>query len=155
MSVSWLSDQCVGDWLTGRPLSRDNLFNCSLRSRCLFMVPLPCSDSHTWEALGRGREGGKRGGVEDRRRGRKSTRNTSCPAGHVSAFRRAFTFYMGSESKSRAAEAAVSGIDTAAVFFFFCHYIYSLLFFLSHFVLFLSPSLEIHASTGAEAWSSP
>lgn len=59
--MSWQSDQsdrpCVEDWLTGRLLSRDNLFKCSFLSRCLFMVPLPCGDSHTWEAL----EGGKRG----------------------------------------------------------------------------------------------
>lgn len=51
----------VEDRLTGTLLSRYNLFNCSLLSRCLFMVPLPCSDPpHTWEAL----EGGNRGRSE-------------------------------------------------------------------------------------------
>lgn len=67
------------------------------------MVPVPCSDTNTWETL----EGGKRGGVEDRRRARKSTRNTSCPVGFISTVKRAFTFYMRSESKSRATEAAI------------------------------------------------
>lgn len=45
------------------------------------MLPLPCSDPHTWEVL----EGGARGGVEHRRTVNKSTMKTSYPVGHVSA----------------------------------------------------------------------
>lgn len=104
---------------------------------------------------GGGGGGGKRGGVADRRRGRKSTRSTSCPAGHVSAVRRAFTFYMRSESKSRAAEAAVSGTVTAAVIFLCCHYTCSLLFFLSHFFQSLSQCLLLKFKPARERKCGP
>ncbi len=86
---------------------------------------------------------GTGGGVEERGRGRKSTRNTSHPLGRVSAITRALTFYMRSESNSGAAEAAVSNKVTAADLFF-CYSISFLLFFFS-----------CYTSTKAEVWTSP
>lgn len=97
-----------------------------------------------------GSPGGRERGRSGRGRGgRKSTRNTSCPVGQVSAVGRALTFFMGDQSpKSRDAEAAPVSLSR--------HSIPALLFLSlpSSSVAARSP-LEIRARTKAEVWTSP
>lgn len=92
-------------------MSRDNLFNCSLLSRCRLIVPLPGSDPHTWEAL----QGGRVDEWTEREGGRKSTSNPSFPADHISAvIKGLLPFYKRSKSKSRPAGVSASDMFTAA-----------------------------------------